>query len=81
MLACHGGDALHGRQNANLLAEVAHLEHLTLHASLATLEHATCYLEIAEAHGLCLAEFVNGNLLHRVVALQVVLHVNDILQA
>ena len=72
---------VHGSENANLLAEVTHLEHLALHATLAALEHATGYLEIAEAHGLCLAELVNGNFLHRVVVLQIVLHVHDVLQA
>ena len=81
MFACHGGDALHGRQDAHLLAVVANLQDLTLHAAFAALEHATCYLEVAEAHGLCLAEIVQRNLLHGVILLQVVLHVHDVLQA
>ena len=81
MFACHGGDALHGRQDAHLLAVVANLQNLTLHAALAALEHATCYLEVAETHSLCLAEFVQGDFLHGVVLLQVVLHVHDVLQA
>ena len=80
MLAGHGIDALHGRQDAALLAVFAYGEVLFFHA-VGGLQDEACNLEIGEAGAFHLAEFLVGDFLQTVELLQFVLEVNDMLQA
>ena len=74
-------DALHGRQNAELLAVSTHGEVLLLHIAGMHLQHAPCYLEVTEAKHLCLADDLSRNLLDGVVCLELVLVIDDVLHA
>ncbi len=79
MLAGNRRDALHGGQDAELLPVGAHGKVLLLHVAGMHVQHAPCYLEIAEAKHLCLHEHFGRHVLNGIVALQLVLEVDDVL--
>ena len=79
MLAGHGVDALHGRQDAQLLAAGAHLEVFLLHIARG-MEHEAGYLEVGEAQHLGLAQHIGGDVFHLIILGKRVLVVDDVLQ-
>ena len=80
MFGRHRVDALHGRQDAQLLPVLAHLQVLLLHVRPGVLEHETRNLEVREAHALGLAQHLGRKALQSVVSFQRLLHVHDVLQ-
>ena len=81
MFRCYGVYTFHRRQNTFLLAVAADSQVLFLHVPAGWLQDETGYLEIREA---CLFHFKQqlvGNFLQRVILLQLMLQVNNMLQA
>ena len=81
MLAGNGRNALHAGQDAHLLTALAHLQVLFLHVAALGLQYEAGYLEVREATLLHLQHQGSGNVLQLVVFLQLMLQVNDVLQA
>ena len=81
MLRSHGRYALHRRHDATLLAILANLQVLLLHVATLGLQYEAGNLEVAESGTLHLQQEIVGNLLELVVCLQLMLQVNDVLQA
>ena len=81
MLGGNGRYALYRRRDATLLTILANLQVLLFHIAALGLQHETGNLEIAESGALHLQQEFVGNLLELVVCLQLMLQVNDVLQA
>ena len=81
MLACNCVDALHCRHDTAALAMAAHLGVLLLHIARLWFQHKTANLEIRESCNLCFLEQSVGQFFESVIFLQLMLEVNDMLQA
>ena len=81
VLAGNRRDALHCRQDAELLAVSTNSEVLLLHVACVNVEDTPRNLEVAEAQDLCLTQNIGRNLLDGVVGLQFVFVVDDVLHA
>ena len=81
MLAGNGRNTLDRRQDALLLAVFANLQVLLLHIGGLGLQDEAGNLEVREATLLYLQQQLIGEFLQLVVLLQLVLQVNDMLQA
>ena len=80
MFAGHGVDALHGRQDTQLLTAGTHAERLFLHVAL-RLQHEAGNLEVREAEHFGLAEHIGRHIGQSVVAAKHLLIVNNVLQS
>ena len=81
MLRGHRRDALHARHDALLLTILTNGQVLLLHVTTLGLQHEAGNLEVAESTTLHLQQQLVGQFLKLVVLLQLVLQVDNVLQA